>query len=176
MLNLKKAKLPEAVEVSGSFYKIHTDFRYWLMFLEVTEQESPLLTDFDFIYIDAVPDDRQEGINALSGFFSVKRALPRSTGEDSGVKAIDYTTDADLIFAAFYEQYGLDLTEAKLHWHKFSALMGGLHDTLLSKIIEYRLYDGDNAEMLKIKEAWRLETDEDVAADEAVRRFDDLLA
>ena len=74
---------------------------------------------------------------------------------------IDYDTDADLIYAAFMEVYGIDLTEERLHWHKFRALMDGLHGTKLNEVIGYRLYDGSDAgdwkkRMAEFHEMWEL--------------------
>lgn len=59
-------------------------------------------------------------------------------------KTLDYNVDADLIYAAFIQVYGIDLIEqqGKLHWSKFQALMNGLPEgTTLSTIMGYRAYD-----------------------------------
>ena len=51
-----------------------------------------------------------------------------------------FTQDAPYIYAAFKEQYGMDLTEKEsLHWWKFMVLFGSLgEDTKMSKIMYYR--------------------------------------
>ena len=107
------------------------------------------------------------------------RELPRSTGEESGDIVLDYDKDAPYIYAAFLEQYGIDLIDARLHWYKFLALLHGLHDTELNRIIAARLWkpNGKNSEYEKNQkkqyEAWRLPQPEDNEPDEAL---DDFLA
>ena len=54
-------------------------------------------------------------------------------------KAYCFEQDADLIFAAFWGQYNLDLSlESGLHWWKFRALFMGLPaECELKKIMGY---------------------------------------
>ena len=58
-----------------------------------------------------------------------------------GEKTFDFVQDAELIYAAFYQAYGIDLIEqqGKLHWWKFLALLNGLpSDTRFSEIVSIR--------------------------------------
>ena len=60
----------------------------------------------------------------------------------SGDKAFDFVQDSSLIYAAFYQAYGMDLVEqqGKLHWWKFSSLLNGLpSDTRFSEIVSIRM-------------------------------------
>lgn len=179
MIDLKKAILPQAVKVGGSFYEIHTDFKYILRFRELLSDKNALLTAFDFMYIKEVPAGRLEGITAIYEFMNPPRELPRSTGEESGDIVLDYDKDASYIYAAFLEQYGIDLIDERLHWYKFLSLLHGLHDTELNRIIAARLWkpSGKNGEYEKYQqkqyEAWRLPQPEDNEPDEAL---DDFLA
>ena len=53
-----------------------------------------------------------------------------------------FTHDADYIYAAFMEQYGIDLNAVELHWWKFSAMFSGLKENcLISKVMGYRAAD-----------------------------------
>lgn len=177
MIDLKKAKLPQAVKVGGRFFAIHTDFKYILRFRELLSDKNAPLTAFDFMYINEIPAARLEGINAIYEFMNPPRELPRSTTEDDGEIVIDYEIDAPYIYAAFLEQYGIDLIDARLHWHKFLSLLHGLHDTELNRIIGYRLWkpNGKNGEYEKHQqkqyEAWRLPQPEDSEPDEALDEF-----
>ncbi|GHU59746.1 hypothetical protein AGMMS49975_27670 [Clostridia bacterium] len=59
----------------------------------------------------------------------------------SSPPTFDYVQDADLIFASFYMDYGIDLLEeiGKLHWAKFTALFAGLSErTKMFKVMEIR--------------------------------------
>jgi hypothetical protein len=181
MIELKKSRLPEAVEVDGSFYKVHTSFKYWLRFLELISDSHTPPQDFDFMYIEKKPASRINGLIALVQFCNPPTILPHTDKlEGSGEKAVDYAIDADYIFAAFMERYGIDLVESDMHWYKFQALFKGLHDTKLNEIIGYRLWvntsekrDAYTRQMEKLKTAWELpqesdEEDEDLKAFEAL--------
>lgn len=177
MIDLKKAKLPQAVKVGGSFYRIHTDQKYILRFHELIKKAGTPLEVFDFMYINRIPPSRLEGIYAICEFMNPPRELPRSIGEESGEIVIDYDIDAPYIYAAFLEQYGIDLIETRLHWYKFLALLHGLHDTELNRIIAARMYkpSGKNSEYEKSQqkqyEAWRLPQPEENEPDEALDEF-----
>ena len=174
MFSLKKARLPQAIEVGGSFYKIHTDFKYFLRLGELFQQKNAALSDYDFIYINNKPANRLEGVLALSKFMYPPQELPRIR-EKNTERVIDYEIDAPYIYAAFYEQYGIDLINASLHWYKFLALLHGLHDTELNRIIAARMYtpSGKNSEWDKAQqkqhEAWKLPEVEE--PDEALDEF-----
>ena len=69
-----------------------------------------------------------------------KVLFPPSKG--SGDKAFDFVQDSPLIYAAFYQAYGLDLIEqqGKLHWWKFQSLLNGLpSNTRFSEIVSIRM-------------------------------------
>ena len=182
MIELKKAGLPESVEVDGSLYAIHTSFKYFLRFIELLATKDAKPQDFDFMYKRQKPQDRESGLIALIQFCNPPQELPRTQGgEESGEKAVDYAIDADYIFAAFMERYGIDLVENEMHWYKFQALFKGLHDTKLNEIIGYRLWENTTAkrdaytrQMEKLKTAWVLpqESDED---DGDLKTFEALL-
>lgn len=174
MFTLQKAKLPQAIEVGGSFYKIHTNYKYFLRFRELLSTKTAGIKDFDFMYIDKVPPSRLEGIRALCEFMNPPQELPRIRGNNSE-RVLDYEIDAPYIYAAFMEQYGIDLIDTRLHWYKFVALLRGLHDTELNRIINARLYkpSGKNNEYDKAQqkqhEAWKLPEAEE--PDEALDEF-----
>lgn len=179
MIDLKKTVLPECVKVDGKHYRIHTSFKYWLMFLELTEGGCSV-HDLDFIYMDEKPDDRSAGVAAMLEFCNPPREIPRKMKDGgNGGRVLDYAIDSDMIYSAFLEQYGIDLVESDLHWHKFNALMFGLHGTRLNSVIEYRCYsnDGKRSEysdhMEEMKRIWEL-PDRAEECDEELKAFDSL--
>lgn len=182
MINLAKVKLPDCIEASGSFYKIQTDFRSWLNFSRIVNTKEAVVDDVDFIYTDIIPpaEIKKEAFDKLLEFFQPKNELPRSTrSEETGGKILDYQIDADLIFAAFYEQYGINLLATdnfghavQMHWHVFLALISGLHNTKLNDVMSWRSWSGDTKteygkQMQKLRNAWELpeETDNNVQED-----------
>lgn len=181
MIDLKKARLPETVEVDGSLYNVHTSFKYWLRFIELLSDTHTPPKEFDFMYDGARPTSRLNGLVALIQFCNPPTLLPRSDrSDDNGEKVVDYAIDADYIYAAFMEMYGIDLVESDMHWYKFQALFRGLHDSKLNEIIGYRLWENTSnrhdeytRRMEKLRSAWALpdnsdENDEDLKAFEAL--------
>lgn len=179
MIDLTKAKLPEAIEVSGSFYRIHTDFRYFIRFGQLLSEKEALPHAFDFMFIAEIPQDRIAGFKALTAFMNPPRLLPRKNGrEEAGPPVIDYQLDADLIYAAFMQQYHIDLSMDSLHWYQFSALLAGLRETKLTDIISFRLWENTSGKkdeysrtMQKLHDAWEIEVI-DAEDDAALAEFE----
>lgn len=177
MIDLKKTALPQTVEVGGGRFRINTDFRYFLRFAEHLQEKEKNADAFDYMYIDIPPVNKLEGLEKLIEFMQPPQVLPRKTGKEKTERVLDYTIDADYIYAAFWEQYHIDLLAVKLHWHQFCALLHGLHDTELNNIINARLWKptGKRGEYEKSREqqyeAWRLPQPEDNEPDEALEAF-----
>lgn len=84
-------------------------------------------------------------------------------------RSMDMTQDADLIFASFYQAYGLNLFEmqGKLHWLCFRMLLQNLpSDTPLMRVIEVRTKplpkptkynQKEIATLMRLKAKYRLE-------------------
>lgn len=166
MIDLSQTKMPTAVLVDGVFYPIKTDFQYWLLFCKkLKNKEIESLNDCDFLYSsNKIPKDRMKGYEELLNFFKPKKELPRAVGKSTGVTVFDYIIDSPLIFAAFFEQYGIDLMDESLHlhWWKFNALFDGLHDTKMNKVMEYRTYDENDKQSMEsfykeMRQAWQIE-------------------
>ncbi len=181
-MTLQKMTLPSTVKVDGNFFEIHTEHSYWLTFASLLNDKSARFCDFSFMFVNESPLDMKKGFFALYDFYLNKSLLPRvSTEVEESEIAFDYEIDAELIYSAFMEQYKIDLFETPLHWHKFKALLNGLHDTKLNKVMEYRLYkkpgknDTYENQMQKMQRAWRIETEEDKKAKERLENFSKLL-
>ena len=141
-MDLSTKALPDTITVEGRAYLLNTDFRLWLRFMR--ELKEAARTQSDLIVNYLFKDDFPEEINIkqLADWAQPKQELPRDLGSESDVIAFDFDIDADLIYSAFVQQYGIDLLEADMHWYKFLALMRGINDsTKLGKIIGYRTYE-----------------------------------
>lgn len=182
MINLSKVKLPDSIEIAGKFYYLKTDFRTWLCFSQTVNTKEAVIDDVDFVYKDEIPsaEKKVEAFKKLLEFYMPKNELPRKTGgENDDKKILDYFIDADFIYAAFYEQYKIDLLATdkndhviEMHWHKFLALLSGLHNTKLNEIMSWRGWHGDvktdyGKHMMKLQKAWELpdQTENDVQKD-----------
>lgn len=165
MINLSKKNLPCAVEVHGRFYPVHTDFQYFVTFARMAKEKHSA-DDYDFIYDGLIPSDKLEGFHALAKFAFPKKELPKDLGNTADEIVLDYEKDADLIYSAFYHYYNIDLMDSSLHlhWYKFIALLDGIKETRMNDVMGYRMYtpsqnDGKEykAQMLRLKEMWRIE-------------------
>lgn len=183
MLDLSNAenKLPSSITVEGVSFPIQTDFRYWLKFAKALEDKDDDFTLFDlFPYQKPKPEQFKGAFEEILKFYNPPSPIPRNTGGGTSEKVLDYFIDADYIYSAFLEVYGIDLLDDKLrmHWHKFNALMKGLHGTKLDDIIGYRCYTKNDTkyedQMKRLKEAWRLPQKEDAEAEQDLEKFNEL--
>ncbi|MCU7380854.1 bacteriophage Gp15 family protein [Clostridiales Family XIII bacterium ASD5510] len=174
MISLKTKGLPNAIEVNGQLFFIKTDFRVWITFHERMRQYMQGDTDgYKELFDGPAPWASEAVIKVLCAFYDTPCELPRTT--KSGGRVIDFDLDADRIFAAFLQAYGIDLTTEDLHWHKFSALLAALpDDTLMCKVIGWRSYDGKEKDILKLKQAWALPLTISEEEREAMEEFNSL--
>ncbi len=182
MIDLIQKALPDTVEVGGEAFSIHTDFHTWMRFVvefEYWDKKGEL--DISYLFKNAVPAFRhQHDYNSIMQFAYPINIVPK--GDSSGKKILDYVVDSDYIYAAFYQQYGIDLMESDMHWHKFRALLNGICEgTKLHEIMGYRSYTGEkikNQDDLyrRLRNSWELpviEAEEDVEAEEEFNNYFD---
>ena len=150
------SSLPHTVNIAGVAVDINTGHRAGIAFTAVLEDSS--LSDEDKlsralgIYYkdrDVARHDTTALIKAALAFYSYDPAghygrtrAALNKGGDKPRKSkqlISYAKDDALIYAAFLQQYGIDLADSEIHWHKFRALIDGLtEDTQLVKVMRYR--------------------------------------
>lgn len=169
-MDLTKLCLPDAVNVSGKFYKIHTAHPYWFRFAQLLGKDKAYLVEFDFLYLTDKPEDRQAGFEALYDFYYQKKELPK-VEDDDGVRVLDYDMDSDLIYSAFMQCYKIDLCNKEIHWHKIRSMMSGLTGTKLNDIMGYRCYTGKDKDMLRMKRMWSLPEVMTAEDKQALERF-----
>lgn len=166
MLDLTKKVLPSTIYVDGEYFPIYTDFQYWIRFAQIIQDKNPHdPEEFDFIYrSDRKPENRLYGYYRMIDFFAQRGPLPRVEESEDETIYYDYKLDADYIYAAFYEQYHIDILDPDLHlhWMKFNAMFKALHNTRFNEIESYRGYNPAfkydfKAEHQKLKDAWTIE-------------------
>lgn len=150
-MNLLINPLPTTVEISGQDYPINSAFYIGVEF-EIMMQ-NPNLSDQEkarealSLYYPQIPYDIEGAIDALLWFYRCGADAPKPDGGESGhkqqmKKAYCFEQDCDLIYAAFWSSYHIDLSVSNLHWWKFRALFRGLpSDCEIVKIIGYRTAD-----------------------------------
>lgn len=149
---------PENLLVSGVKCPIHWDFRTVLKCDKLLRSEKldgmDMMKVLNLFYLD-VAGYTEEHIEKMFWFFSCgrekeKRRFPRKVAGINDKQPFDFEKDADLIYAGFIQQYGIDLQVEEIHWWKFLILLENLgSDTKLSKIMEYRTIDIGNKNLSK---------------------------
>lgn len=122
-MNILTDRLPTTLMVNGQDYKINADFRTALKIIlafedsELAGVEKSILF-YDNLYIDK-PDDILAALKQGSWFLNGGKA---DDTEPDGPRVFSWDRDSNLIYAAFQQTHGIDLSEADLHWWKFLAL------------------------------------------------------
>jgi hypothetical protein len=158
MIDLRHTSLPDTIKVDGEDFLIETDFREWLKFSELIK-ENRSLSDYIFLLKEHIPTSNF--FDALVEFYSNPNSTPRSVGSGSTEELVDYIQDGEYIVASFMQDYGIDLTSCKMHWHLFKALFVGLSDkTKIKQIMSMRAYRKSNksyeAQCIENKKIWKL--------------------
>ena len=176
---------PLPTEYKG--YKINTDFRVGIRLCNILDDsrksEEDVMDDaIDLLWGSGVPTTvTDEGIVIdydlitetilwfrLGGdpegeIAKAKRQPKKPASELSEDIAYDFDEDAGYIYAAFLQQYGIDLTTTEMHWFKFLALFKALQDTVFNRLQEIRTQDPlevsagkERARVVRMKQQYRI--------------------
>lgn len=158
-MNILYEELPDYILVSGEKYPVLTDFRVWIqfdmLFSENNEDDiavkfiKALKLCFNLDKSKKLPPTLSETLQALIVFYSgCNSVLPQNSNKinkansENKNRIYSFNFDAKYIYAAFYNQYGIDLQKEKLHWWQFNSLFESLNDdNKICKIMEYRAID-----------------------------------
>lgn len=148
-MNILIDKLPCSVIVDNIDTEIVSDFRTSIVFEQLMKDNSvnddvkielALNLYFPNQYIINTIDAVNKIIWFYGGGKDIKESSNKSSNSSKNINIYDFEQDADYIYAAFMEQYKIDLADINyLHWWKFKSLFYGLNkDIQLSKIMFYR--------------------------------------
>lgn len=147
MANIILDVLPETVEIDGAEYRINSDFRISILF-ELLMQDDEVgkrqkLIQGLKLYYPEIPQNMTEAVDKMIWFYRCGKETGNGghgSGSGRAKQIYSFEHDDDYIYAAFLEQYGIDLQDVEeLHWWKFRALFRGLsEDTEFVKIMGYR--------------------------------------
>lgn len=120
--------LPKNVEISGVRHEIETDFRVWVEFELLIQNDGDLASVIPKLFPNGVPRDIHGAIEAIKGFYCCGTITEKKPSAKAGVSKQPYAFDVDgnAIVADFWHFYNIDLTEEGLHWWVFRALLEGL--------------------------------------------------
>lgn len=144
-MNILIDELPSSVEIDGKDYIIRADFRTSILF-GLLMQDSELDDEEKYdaalgLYYPVYPHDEEQAIEAICWFYRCGREPHDvyTNGTESAKHVYSMEYDSLYIYAAFMQQYHIDLTTADLHWWQFKGLFDTLSDqTEFVKIMGYR--------------------------------------
>lgn len=173
MLAISQEELPTRITADDLEIPVSADFRSWIkadLILKdrqiPKEAKLPVICQYiglDLTNLDVTIPDLWAGIFK----FYMCEQEPRGEAVSSS-RATAYRFDCDwwLIYAAFIQQYGINLLAADLHWFEFRALLDGLTEqTQFIKVVQARLRDTsklkgeEKAQAEKLKRYWRVPDD-----------------
>ena len=146
-------QFPDTVRVNAKNYPIETDFREWIRFIQLIDDDTvPWHIKCQLLlrwYTDEVPDDIEAAIYALGDFLeanALRGDIDEEEEEGAAVvpkQVYSFEQDADCIYSAFREVYGINLqTIPYMHWWEFQTLFIGLPEkTEIKQRIMYRSID-----------------------------------
>lgn len=173
MLAISQEELPTRIIADDLEIPVSADFRSWIkadLILKdrqiPKEAKLPVICQYiglDLTNLDVTIPDLWTGIFK----FYMCEQEPRGEAVSSS-RATAYRFDCDwwLIYAAFIQQYGINLLRADLHWFEFRALLDGLTEqTQFIKVVQARLRDTsklkgeEKAQAEKLKRYWKVPDD-----------------
>lgn len=161
MNNMLIDMLPRKVELNGKMYDIRTNFRTSILFEQLMQDDN--IDDFErgmkaiklYFYKHIKEEDLEEAINKIYWFYSggkddLEESITKNTNSNNE-RLYDYNFDDEYIYAAFLDQYNIDLQNIKyLHWWKFKSMFKSLNEN--HKISEIMKYRGINLKDIKDEE------------------------
>ena len=139
-MNLLVHALPETVTINHTEYPVRSDHKTCLRIMlafedsTLTNQEKQIIL-LGSLYPD-VPDDARAASQQAIWFLNGGQAHDE---EDDGPRLFSFAHDANLIYAAFKQTHGVDLSRDTLHWWQFLALFMDLgQDTTFCQLVALR--------------------------------------
>lgn len=127
-------RAPKEVAIDGVLIPIESNFRtsilFELMLLDPDIPEPIKMVQGLGLYYPTIPQNTQAAVERMVWFYRGGQQEEDRPGKGKPKSAIySFEYDADMIYAAFRAQYGIDLQDIEyLHWWKFKALFRGLTD------------------------------------------------
>lgn len=127
---------PESIEYNGKIYRLNLAFDSVLASIDIffapeISEFIQIQTALENLVVDRHPVD--------SGLLDAIFRLIMPDQKENSEPVIDFTQDADYIYAAFLQAYHIDLTKDRIHWCAFSRLLKSIpKGTRMREIIDIR--------------------------------------
>lgn len=138
-------RLPETVIIGGMEYEIKSDFRtsikFEQMLFDPQISKAEALSKGIDLYYPIRPTEEKEALEKIIWFYRCGETELRKPNRNSGKRLYSTEHDFKYIYAAFLEQYRIDLLEEDMHWWKYQALFVSLNECMFQRIVGYRAID-----------------------------------
>ena len=126
-------KLPLCITLFEKDYPVYTSFKNWIEISLMLEDGGlddalNLAKILKLCYKEKLPENIGSAILGMLCFLNGDTEFFVSPDKKSNQRLYSFRDDADVIFASFYKEYGIDLEKSDMHWYKFLALFKGLSD------------------------------------------------
>lgn len=166
--NILTDALPEHITIYEDEYPVHTSFKNWLKISELLKEPTGknIGKALSLCYKEKLPPNLPSSILGMMHFYN-RGALTSAPQGEKKEPVVSFSQDADVIFAAFRQVYGIDLTKEDLHWYTFCALFSSLsEDNAFLNLIRLRTMDETKIQnperrrkVQKLKEKVRLKSE-----------------
>lgn len=174
-MNILTDKLPESIELFGSSIPIHADHRSCIRAIiallddDALENDEAVCVAFRAFYVreEFWMQFPEEALAAETEFLrgAPVPALPgqKAGGGITSERAYSFLYDQTAMYAAFWQQYHIDLAQQTLHWWQFKALLDHLHGNHMAEIMckrtaqeESGMTSDQKKQLRKEKTLWKL--------------------
>ena len=181
MFNVLLDPLPE--EWNG--YAIDTDFQTGIMISQCLADES--LSDTERFYAAArllflknCPGN--EEISEAIKWYMTEYSHDNTKPEKSELVIMDWNIDQWRIYAAFRQQYGIDLNVDRIHWFTFMGLLSNLQECAFTRVMDVRqkkitakMSNEEKAALRKAKMVFEIKQPKEAMSPEEKRQVDEFL-
>lgn len=174
-MNILTDKLPESVDIFGSPVPVRADHRSCIRAIvallddDTLDNDEAVCVAFRAFYVREEFWMRfpEEAIAAETEFLR-GAPVPALPGQKAGKgttneRAYSFLYDQTAMYAAFWQQYHIDLAQQTLHWWQFKALLDNLHGNHMAEIMckrtaqeESGMNSDQKKQLRKEKSLWRL--------------------
>lgn len=169
MINILYEQYPTELIIDNVSYPIVTDFRDWIAFFDminddILENKDKVIASLNW-FKDKIPNNLEQAYNGLISFARADDLNPKlnKIGDktQNTKQILSYLHDSPYILGAFLQTYGINLRNIDyMHWYEFRALLDALpEDTPIKKRMGYRAINvssiKDKAEKKRIKDIQR---------------------
>ena len=155
------------IQIEDTIYEANTDFRIAIRCNEIAQDNT--IGDFERALGVICTLFGEKALDNISHYEKLLKwakkwlSCDREVDDTKEQPDMDFVEDMDYIEASFMSDYGIDLTESEMDWHKFINLMNGLSNSelgnccVLNRIRNLRNFDlsqiKDSKERQKIAKA-----------------------